>query len=344
MEDINDTNPEEELQVEETTETPTTDETVENYSDKLDEAETEEEAIAAFNDIDTPAVEEETPDKSEPILEESDEAELDTETELITDNMFDLKDGNIELSLNMDIEEERKQGQRLMQQGLNYAGKTTELAKYKSFVNYAEENNVSLEDIQMLAAAKNGDKNAIAQISKNASVDVFDLDNDMAEEFNPDPINLAPEADPYINEIATEILGNDEHKAAFQKWFPTMPQDVQEQVMSNPGVLHGVQEDIESGVFAPAMEQAYKYQRINGMDFSSAYTRAKHEYVAINQPEPTPDITRGDRQRASAPRSGGGAPSQRSAGGYAVGAISDMNDEDFLNDYNKIIASVQGNR
>ena len=337
MEHIDDTEIEVEEQVLETTEETTETETVENFSDKLEEAETEEEAIAAFNST----TEEEKPQDS---VEEEGQAEtVDTETESNSDRMFDLRDGDINISLNIDNEDERKQLLRLGQQGLNYAGKTTELAKHKSFVNYAEENGVSLEDIQMLAAAKKGDKAAIAQISKNGSVDVFDLDNDMAKEFAPEPIQLQQQVDPQIDSIANEILGNDEHKDAFQKWFPTMPQDVQNEVMSNSQVLHGVQEDITAGVFAPAMEQAYKYQRINGMDFGSAYTRAKQEYIAINQPEQVPPVTRGERQRASAPRSGGGTPSQ-SRGGYAAGAISDMNDDEFLRDYNKIIASVQSNR
>lgn len=334
----NDTEIQEEPQVEEqalTTEETPVEETVENYSEKLDEAETEADAIAAFNEA--MGVEEEIT----PAVEEQEPEAVDTVAEPTTD-VFDLRDGDISLSLNMANEEERKQGLRLMQQGLNYAGKTTELAKHKSFVNYAEENGVSLEDIQLLSAAKKGDKAAIAQISKTADVDVFDLDNEMADDYTAEPIQLNAPVDPMIDSIATEILAVEEHKEAFQKWFPTMPEDIQQEVMGNSQVLHGVQEDIQAGVFAPAMEQAYKYQRINGMDFGSAYTRAKQEVLAINPPVETPTITRGERQRASAPRSGGGAPSNR--GGYAPGAISDMNDEDFLNNYNDILKQVQATR
>ena len=308
-------------------------EPVENFSEKLDNAETEEEAIAAFTG--------EVENTSEPVEEEEQAETVDTEPES-NSYVFDLKDGDIELSLNLGDEKELKQARMLMQQGLNYAGKTTELAKHRSFVNYAEEHGISLEDIQTMAAAKGGDKNAIASISKNAEVDVFDLDNDMAKEYTPEPVQLKQQADPRLDTIANEILSNEEHKTAFQKWFPTMPENIQAEVMGNASVLQGVQEDIDAGVFAPSMEQAYKYQRINGMDFGSAYSRAKEEYMILNQPEQVPSITRDDRSRASAPRSGG-SPATRNSG-YTPGAIGDMNDDEFLKNYNDIIASVQANR
>ncbi len=322
----------EEQEASTTEETVETD-SVEDFSEKLDKAETDEEAIAAFKGVD---LDEDTPEDIETAVDDT-----DTEPES-TPYIFDLKDGDIELSLNLGDEKEMKQARMLMQQGLNYAGKTTELAKHRSFVNYAEEHGISLEDIQTMAAAKGGDKNAIASISKSAEVDVFDLDNDMAQEYAPEPVQLQQQVDPRLDTIANEILSNEEHKSAFQKWFPTMPETVQNEVMGNAQVLEGVQQDIDAGVFAPAMEQAYKYQRINGMDFGTAYTRAKEEYMILNQPEPIPEITRDDRSRASAPRSGG-SPATRNSG-YGTGVISDMSDDEFLKNYNDIVSSVQANR
>ena len=336
---IDDTELEVEAQVEETTEADTTEETVENFSDRLDDAETEEDAIAAYNEETAvePTVEEPTATDTEENVEATDET-LDTEA-APSQFKFDLKDGDIEVTIT-----DEKQAKMLMQQGLNYAGKTTELAKHRSFVQYAEENGITLEDIQMMTDIKAGKKEAIAKMAKDNNVDVFDLDNDMADDYKADPIQLPQQVDPMLDNIANEILGNDDYRESFQKWFPTMPQEIQQAVTSNPQVLAGVKEDIEAGVFDGAMDQAYKYQRINGMDFGSAYTRAKQEYLAIHQSEPTPEVTRGEKRRASAPRTGGGSGASTNRGGYAPGVISDMSDDEFLKNYHDIIRQVQGTR
>jgi hypothetical protein len=156
----------------------------------------------------------------------------------------------------------------------------------------------------------------------------------MADDYKPEPIQMPKVADPRIDSTANEILANDEYRESFQKWFPTMPQDIQEQVTSNPTVLMGVKEDLESGTFGPAMEQAYKYQRIDGMDFGSAYTRAKQELAVINEPVTTTPVSRGDRIRDSGSRPA--AQSQSNRSWLAVGVISDMSDDDFMSQYREL--------
>jgi len=340
MENTNDTNIEEEIQVEaeaDTTDETVQEETVENFSEELDKAETEEDALAAFKNI---KPEEEEP-ADEDVEEEVNEEELDTEAEpKPTSHALRIKDGDIEFELNPDDEAERKQIIRLAQQGLNYAGKTTELAKHKSFVQYAEENGITLEDIKTLSDIKAGKKEALSAVAKQANIDLYDVDSDMADTYKPDPVVLPPVADPVLDQIANEILADDSAKESFQKWFPTMPQDVQEQVMSNSQVLRGVQEDITSGVFDLAMNQAYKYQRVDGMDFGSAYTRAKNEVITLRgEQNVTPPVSRGERVRASGSKPVASANHNR--GGYAEGVISDMSDEDFMANYRDIINSVR---
>jgi len=199
MENIDDTNIEEELQVEEestTIDDTVQEETVETFSEDLDKAETEEEVMNLIKDM-------EKPEEEEPVEEEPTE-ELDKEAESATDYL-NIKDGDIELQLNLADEKERKRIVMLAQQGLNYAGKTTELAKHRSFVQYAEENGITLEDIQQMASAKGGNKEALSNIAKTAKVDVFDLDNDMADDYKPEPIQMPQVADPRIDATANEV-------------------------------------------------------------------------------------------------------------------------------------------
>jgi len=332
MEAFNDTKTEVEEEVLETTPEETEEETVETFSEDLDKAETAEEALEAYK---TSTEGNESPEEEEA----TEEPASDTETEADTSNILTIKNGDIELGLNLDDEKERKRIVMLAQQGLNYAEKTTELAKYKSFVQYAEENGISLEDIQKLSEAKKGNKGAIGAIAKDASVDIYELSED--DKYEPEPIQLPTQVDPRLDITANEILSNDEHREAFQKWFPTIPEDIQAEITGKAEVLASVQEDLAAGVFEPAMEQAYKYQRIDGMDFGSAYSRAKSEVIALRgEQKPAPTVTRGERIRASGSR-GSASVASTPRGGYAEGVISDMSDEQFFAEYNDIVASFR---
>ncbi len=327
MEELNDTENQEveEQQLDTTPE----EETVEDFSDTLEAAETDEEAIAAFNAT--------QPERVEELAEE----QVDNET--VTDEAgidfsrgVTIKDGDIELT----ITDEAK-AVRLMQQGLNYAGKTTELAKYRSFVNYAEENNISLDDIQMMHDIKSGNKDAYSKLAKDAGIDIYDVSEDQHSEYQPSPVQMSQqqELDPRVDSIAGEILSNADYTAQFQKWLPQMPEDVQKVVTSDANILNGVYEDIKAGVFDGSMNQAYQYMRVDGMPFAQAYTQAKAEFQTINEPaEERAPMSRGAKQRASSPRQGGGT-STRS--GYAPGVIADMSDDEFMTNYRDIINSVK---
>ncbi|MCI4437725.1 MAG: hypothetical protein JHC33_13035 [Ignisphaera sp.] len=250
-----------------------------------------------------------------------------------------IKDGGIELNIT-----DPEQVVRLMQQGLNYAGKTTELAKYRSFVKYAEENNISLDDIQLLRDIKAGNSDAYSKLAKDAGIELYEVTEDQYSNYRPSPVvlNETIEPDAHIDEVANEILANDDYTRQFQQWLPTMPKEIQELVTTDSTVLRGVKQDMESGLFAPAMEQAYKYQRINGLDFNSAYVRAKNELRTINsvtQPsrQQQQEVTVGERRRAATTRS---SASPRSSS-YGAGVISDMTDADFLANFENIIKSVR---
>ena len=314
-------------EVETDVETTPEEETVEDFSEALDKAETEEDLLSLAKDL--------TPEGFE-----QEEEELDTEAEPEVEDIdfskgVAIKDGDIELTIT-----DKDQAVRLMQQGLNYAGKTTELAKYRSFVNYAEENGISLDDIQMLHDIKGGNKDAYSKLAKDAGIDVYDVSQDQHTAYEPEPVQLevASEPDPMVDQIAGEILANEDYTAQFQKWLPHMPEDMQRIVTSDSATLKGVYADIKAGVFDGSMNQAYQYMRVEGMDFNSAYTRAKGEFQTINEPaQERPSMSRGEKRRASAPRQGSGSKSR----GYAPGVISDMSDDEFMENYRDIIANVR---
>jgi hypothetical protein len=308
-----------------------------NFDELLDNAETDEDFAKLGDSL---RGEQPVEDEVEEVDTETDGEEVPVFKDFDIGSGIKIKDGGIELNIT-----DREQVVRLMQQGLNYAGKTTELAKHRSFVKYAEENDISMDDIQLLRDIKSGDTNAYSALAKKAGIDLYGVTEDQHSNYAPSPVtvNETVEADPYIDDVANEILANQEFTAQFQQWLPTMPQEVQKLVTTDSHVLRGVKQDMESGVFAPAMEQAYKYQRINGMDFNSAYVRAKSEFSSIKSAttppqKQAPQVTVGERRRASSTRA---SASPRSSGSYGAGVISDMSNDDFLANFENIIKSVR---
>lgn len=337
-EDINDTELEPEVEPELGTPAEETEETVEDFDTQLEGAETDEDFAKLGESLREEALEEvseESQTGDEPTGAKKSIDNEEPEEEVSAFRSMTIKDGDIELV----IDNEAKAIQ-LMQMGLNYGGKTTELAKHRSFVQYAEENGISLDDIQMLRDIKNGNKDAYSQLAKTAGIDIYDVTPEQHEQYTPEKIELSQEPDHMVDAIANEILANEDHTAQFKQWLPKMPPDIQQAVTTDANTLRGVQEDIAAGVFNDAMQEAYTQMRINGADFGSAYVNAKQALMATKAPqqEPKPTVTRGDRRRASSTR--GSASSQSKS--YAQGVISDMSDDEFLENFNDILKSGLG--
>ena len=336
-EELNDTPSEIELPLDESTET-IEEETVEPFEEALESAETDEDFAklgeAARGDINE---EEEDVSNEEPAMGDANE-EVDTKQEEVSEGQFsigkgfNIKDGDIELT----ITDETKLRQ-LAQMGLNYAGKTSELAKHRSFVKYAEDNEISLDDIQMLRDIKSGNKDAYSALAKSSGIDVYDVSNENT--YNPAPVQLPTQIDPMVETIASEILADEGATKQFKEWVnpDRMPQEVVNQITTDPNALRAVQADIQAGVFDRAMKQAYSDVRLNGMEFNQAYLRAKEMIVGTESPQAAPQqpITRGDRVRASSGRGSASAKSKN------YGTISDMTNDDFLENFNDIIANLE---
>jgi hypothetical protein len=140
-----------------------------------------------------------------------------------------------------------------------------------------------------------------------------------------------------VDSIAEEILANEEHTRQFQTWVrdDRMPPEVVHQIHTNSAVLAAVKADMDAGIFDKAMHQAYSDVKINGMEFNAAYLKAKELLTGIApKQQQTPPVTRGDRRRASAPR-------KSASQSKTYGAISDMNDDEFLANFQDIISSLE---
>jgi hypothetical protein len=297
---------------------------VETFDEALESAETDDD-FAKLGEAARESIEEEV---EEP--DEADEEEIvDTEPVINLKEGFVIKDGDIELNI---TDEDKLR--RLAQMGLNYAGKTTELAKHRSFVKYAEDNGISLEDIQILKDIKSGNKDAVAALASQSGIDVYDINSE--HEYNPEPIAMQQEIDPMVDHIAEEILSNEDYTKQFQTWVrdDRMPPEVVQQIQTNPAALAAVKADMEAGIFDRAMHQAYSDVRINGMEFNAAYLRAKEVLTASVKDTPKQTVTRGDRVRASANR-------KSTSQSKTYGAIADMSDDDFLANFQDIISGIE---
>ena len=307
-------------------------ETVETFDDKLEEASSDEDFANIANSLREGELEEEETENTE---ETSEEEEVESEP---TTSEFDfnigtgikIKDGDLELNI-MD----KAKVVELLQKGLNYGGKTTELAKHRSFVNYAEENGISLDDIQQLKDIKSGNKDAYSALAKTSGIDVYDVKEEHS--YNPEPVQTPQYVDPEVDYVANEILANEEHTQQFKKWVNNdkMPPAVVTQIMSDVNAIRAVQADIQSGIFDKAMHKAYEDVRLNNAEFNSAYIRAKEMLVGTKTPTaPKQEITRGDRQRATPTRG-------KSSVKKTYGVLDDMNSDEFLENLDDIIAGLE---
>ncbi len=335
MEELSTTQTEEELPLDESTSNESVEDSVETFDDQLDNANSEEELVALAEGLRNDTPEEEVEEELiEDTAETVEEDEVDETEQPNIDFDFNIgsgikiKDGDVELNIT-----DKAKAIQLMNMGLNYGGKTTELAKHRAFVNYAEENNISLDDIQMLKDIRGGNKDAYSALAKQSGIDVYDVNE--AHTYNPEPAVLPQQVDPMVDMVADQILANEDHTTQFKKWINHMPPEVKHSVQTNAAAIQAVKADMDAGIFDKAMEQAYSDVRVNGAEFNSAYLKAKETLLATKVEEPkAKTITRGERVRASASR--GKASSNKT-----YGSIQDMNDDDFLDNLESIVSGLQ---
>lgn len=173
--------------------------------------------------------------------------------------------------------------------GLDYTKKRQEEAPLRKFGEYASQQNISMEDLQLLADAKRGDKQAVGELAKRTGVDIYDIDTDGS--YKPSYESQFVERNE-ADEIAQDIINNPELFNEVQRNLHVLPRDVQESIVSDASLLNGFREDITNGMAQRIIPEVMKRQSIDtitksniGKNFFEYYMDVANEIANVQQPK-----------------------------------------------------------
>jgi len=192
-----------------------------------------------------------------------------------------------------DIEVTKEEALKLAQQGYDYTFKTQSLAKYKKQFEAMEKDGITADDIQLLSKIKAGDKEALAYLSKENNIDVFDA----AEIENPNVTLQKEEPEIVIssevNNLIEQISTNEALLNKMQQAESVLPDAVIKSMAQDPELFYGVVSEVETGSFDKVMpmvqakiasmsELDKSYIAQNPQQFAAIYVETKN---GLEQPK-----------------------------------------------------------
>ena len=146
--------------------------------------------------------------------------------------------------------------------GFDYTKKTQKLAKHKKAVSMMEENGISERDLSLFIEAKQGNKDALAALVKEAGLDPLDIEEPAGEyvpgAYIPDDKQLM------LKEIEEEISMDPEYDITVKVVNEMMDPISQEKMAQDPIMIKLLHEDIKNGVYDNVAVQAEKLKVIDG--------------------------------------------------------------------------------
>lgn len=144
----------------------------------------------------------------------------------------------------------------LMQKGLNYNQKMNQIKPYQQAGRLLEEHGL-LEDKERLAFLidlHNKNPDAIAKLVKDSGVEVYELDEEKANNYKPTPVNIPSEAAIALNDVIASNKENPDFVAVFNdadKWDEVS----QRAIIGNPTMLETLANHKRDGVYDEVMKQ-----------------------------------------------------------------------------------------
>jgi hypothetical protein len=168
----------------------------------------------------------------------------------------------------------------LAHKGFDYFKKTQELAKWRKDIGVIEDAELSIQELQLLADVKKGDKAAIATLMSTYGYDPLEIEPEHGAEYKPTPI---PDVNYEVEAIVEQIKSEPEHAQHFQKIATAVPDDFLNEVGSDPVKLMHFNDHIKRGLADKIVPEALKAQAIYGGNFMDHYTRIGQQ-LAMQDP------------------------------------------------------------
>lgn len=324
--------PEEQYQADYNSAWESTDEPTSNEV-ALGEEEVTEEEIVDSSDSDEALEDTVDEEPSEEVVEEDSEQH----TEDSTDNVEQPEDDSDEkptmqkvLVNGQEIELNNEELILMAQRGFDYTKKTQELSEWRKSIESMKNNNISEQDLAVLADIKNGNKEALALLAKQANIDVMDAEFD--EKYKPTVDNTNYE----LNDVLDEINRDADVANTMSNYVSTLPSSVSKLFQSNPNVLRGFAVDVKNGVAQKIMPEVVKQLAINpSADFVTLYQSVGSQVLGSNEEvvqeveKPKP-VSRDDKKKVVAPKK-----SVAKKKSYISDADAIWNDDDKFNEIQK---------
>jgi hypothetical protein len=171
--------------------------------------------------------------------------------------------------------------------GLNYTNKSTELAPLRKIADYAKQHNIGIDDLEVLADIRNGNKDALASMAKKYGVDVYDIDTEADYKPSADVKHVEVS---YADEVAMEMQQSPEVFEAVRGTLATVPRNVAEQIVSDGNLLSAFRDDISTGIAQQVIPEAVKRASIYGGDFIQHYVNIANELSQPQQEAPQQQV------------------------------------------------------
>jgi len=183
-----------------------------------------------------------TAESSEGTLEEPESVDLDGLYKAQMDNSDSVLDKPMLIKINGKVTEINNVNDMkdLMERGLGATKSFQQIAEHKKTIQFLEDNNLSMEDLNQLVTA-NGNE----------------------------PITQ-DETAVQVETVAQTILDSD-YASDFKSTADMLPDDIREQMGKNPGLLKDFYGDVQSGLAQQIMPKVEQLMAIKGMDFFQAY-------------------------------------------------------------------------
>lgn len=154
---------------------------------------------------------------------------------------------------------------QLMQMGANYNKKMAGIKQQLPILKMLEKNN--LLDERKLSYAidlMNGDKAAIARLVKETEVDLYDIDEDSGEAYEPSYKGVS-EQEMALTETIEELRDSSAYDRTIEIATEVWDSPSQQIIVGNPGILKVLAQHIESGIFDTIWNEAERLMYIGDL-------------------------------------------------------------------------------
>ena len=163
-----------------------------------------------------------------------------------------------------------------MQKSFDYTRKTQAIAGDRKVIDKLKDLGINTDELEVLARAKGGDKDALAYLARNAGVDPIDLidadSNNVRLETNDDYIVPSQQ----VQDILNSLKQDKELSAKLENAETLLPRSIMKLAATDANVLHALITEVRSGDFEAI--QPYLQKELSVMsDFDRTFIQSSTE-------------------------------------------------------------------